>query len=975
MAPELHSLPRRTPASSLMEASLAVTGSEMRRDALIRFSAVVLAVLTVATIVFAVINFQKERKFPKPVDGVRWLEKWEDNRTVLEASAVTPGGPGDNAGIKVGDHLLAINDQPMLRTADIQREQFRTGALLNATYELERHGIPVEVPKVTLVDADNSLNQGERLIALIYLGIGLYVLFRRWTAPKSTHFYVFCLVSSILYSFHYTGKLNAFDSIVLWANIAAWLLQPALFLHFAYTFPEKRKAVAKRPWLLAFVYLPAAVLMAIRIAAYLQFEANGRLWWDLDRLDTLYQALFFAVAAAVLWDSYNKASTPLEQQQMKWISRGTVLAIAPFTLFYGIPFIFGALPTPGMNASVLSLVFLPLTFGYAIVRYRLMDVDIIFKRGVSYTLATAAIVGAYFVVVGSLADVFRTKYPGTGTAGLIGAIIITALLFQPLRNWFQVRVDRLFYRTRYDYRRTLIEFGRELSSEIDLGAMLTSVIDRLSRTLLVDRIAIFMATSAEAEQFTMIKSFGISYAGPLDLNFLVVERPEHYAGHIFFDNTRKALQESARARETIAKLNLNYYIPCMLQGRTVAVLGLGKTVAGDFLSSEDVELLETLAGYIGIAIQNARLYASLEQKASEYERLKDFNENIVESISVGVLAVDLEDRIESWNSQMEVMYALPRSQVLGQRLSEVFPSNFMEEFYRVRQNPGIHNLYKFRLNTRAGDTRIANVAIAPLVTRKFSVIGRLIIVDDITERMELESQLSQAEKMSSIGLLAAGVAHEVNTPLAVISSYAQLLSKHINGDTRLADLTDKITRQTFRASEIVNNLLNFSRTSATEFSDVNINRVIAETLTLLEHQFKTSRIKVETGFYQELPLIHGNAGKLQQVFLNLFVNAKDAMAGSGGTLRITTANGTGVQITISDTGTGIAPEHINKIYDPFFTTKISPREGQSRGTGLGLSVTYGIIQEHAGKIRVESLPGKGTTFHLEFPLIRKAVNV
>jgi signal transduction histidine kinase len=255
------------------------------------------------------------------------------------------------------------------------------------------------------------------------------------------------------------------------------------------------------------------------------------------------------------------------------------------------------------------------------------------------------------------------------------------------------------------------------------------------------------------------------------------------------------------------------------------------------------------------------------------------------------------------------------------------------------------------------------------------VIGRLIIVDDITERIDLESQLSQAEKMSSIGLLAAGVAHEVNTPLAVISSYAQLLSKHINGDTKLADLTDKITRQTFRASEIVNNLLNFSRTSATEFSDVNINRVIAETLTLLEHQFKTSRIKVETGFYQELPLIHGNAGKLQQVFLNLFVNAKDAMAGSGGTLRIATANGTGVQITISDTGTGIAPEHINKIYDPFFTTKISPREGQSRGTGLGLSVTYGIIQEHAGKIRVESLPGKGTTFHLEFPLIRKAVNV
>src|SRR5215471_13469425 len=348
MAPELHSLPRRTPASSLMEASLAVTGSEMRRDALIRFSAVVLAVLTVATIVFAVINFQKERKFPKPVDGVRWLEKWEDNGTVLEASAVTPGGPGDNAGIKVGDHLLAINDQPMLRTADIQREQFRTGALLNATYELERHGIPVEVPKVTLVDADNSLNQGERLIALIYLGIGLYVLFRRWTAPKSTHFYVFCLVSSVLYSFHATGKFNAFDSIVFWANITAFLLQPALFLHFAYTFPETRKGLEKRPWLLSLVYLPVVVLLPIRIFIYVWLEASARWWWYLDRLDTLYQALFFTVAAAVLWDSYKKARTPLEQLQMKWISRGTLFAVAPFTLFYCIPFIFGVLPTATM---------------------------------------------------------------------------------------------------------------------------------------------------------------------------------------------------------------------------------------------------------------------------------------------------------------------------------------------------------------------------------------------------------------------------------------------------------------------------------------------------------------------------------------------------------------------------------------------------------------------------------------------------
>ena len=185
-------------------------------------------------------------------------------------------------------------------------------------------------------------------------------------------------------------------------------------------------------------------------------------------------------------------------------------------------------------------------------------------------------------------------------------------------------------------------------------------------------------------------------------------------------------------------------------------MGWERRADGDFLSSEDVELLETLAGYIGIAVQNARLYKSLEQKAGQYERLKEFNENIVESINVGVLAVDLQDRIESWNSQMEVMFALPRLQALGRSLNDVLPAAFLEEYYRVRPNQGIHNLYKFRLGTTAGDTRVTNVAIAPLVSKDFSVVGRLIIVDDITERMELESQLSQAEKLSSIGLAGGG---------------------------------------------------------------------------------------------------------------------------------------------------------------------------------------------------------------------------
>jgi two-component system, NtrC family, sensor kinase len=292
----------------------------------------------------------------------------------------------------------------------------------------------------------------------------------------------------------------------------------------------------------------------------------------------------------------------------------------------------------------------------------------------------------------------------------------------------------------------------------------------------------------------------------------------------------------------------------------------------------------------------------------------------------------------------------------------------------VRQNPGINNLYKFRLKTPANEIRTLNVAIAPLVTRTFNVVGRLIIMDDITERVELESQLSQADKLSSIGLLAAGVAHEVNTPLAVISSYTQMLAKQLQSDPQKSGLLEKITRQTFRASEIVNNLLNFSRTTGTEFADVDVNKVILDTLALLEHQFKIARVQVHSDLTPGISTIQGNPGRLQQVFLNLFLNAKDAMPG-GGTLSVATSNGEVVSVRVSDTGSGISPEHVQRIYDPFFTTKTSPKEGQNRGSGLGLSVTYGIIQEHAGKIRVESTSASGTTFALDFPLSRKAVHV
>ena len=889
----------------------------MNREFEARFTAILLTLLTAAAVLFAGFNYKIEHQFAVPDDGAWWMEK--NGRLV--ADRLEPNGPAERAGIRRGDNVVSVNGHAVDTSAAVTRQIYYSGVWSKATYSLIRGSVPLDVV-VVLVPSERSMNDWLRLIALIYLGIGLYVLLRRWTAVGSTHFYIFCLVSFVFYALHYTGKFNAFDWIVLWANEVAWLLQPALFLHFTLTFPERREIVSKHRWSIPLLYLPGAVLLGIQLLVFEYLKASNSLLFDLNRVHWAYLTIFFFSAAGILFKNYRQATTPILRQQLKWITRGTILAITPFTLFYVLPYLLGVMPSPLMKVSVLSLGLLPLTFGYAIFRYRLMDVDLIFKRGMAYTLAAAAIVGVYFAGVAAVAELVHTRVPSSGPYGLILAVVVTALLFDPVRKWIQEKLDQFFFRTGYDYRRTLIEFGRELSSETDLDKMLSSLVDRVARTLLVDRIAIFLGNS-DSSRFELSKSFGIAHVTGLDLSFLAKPRMEDAAGHIFFENTHQLPRENAAAQEAIGRLDLNYYIPCHARQKTIAFLGLGKTMQGDFLSSEDVELLEVLAGYIGIAIQNGRLYASLEQKVSEYERLKDFNENIVESINVGVMAVDLQDRIESWNSQMEVMYAQPRWQVVGRSLSEVFPAAFVEEFYRVRQNPGIHNLYKFRLATPTGEARIVNVAMAPLVTRKFSVVGRLVIMDDITERIELEVQLTQADKLSSIGLLAAGVAHEVNTPLAVISSYTQMLAKQLKSDPQKAGLLEKITKQTFRASEIVNNLLNFSRTSGTELTEISLNKVIADTLALLDHQLKVAHIQVQTELNENLPLIQGNAGRLQQVFLNLFLNAKDAMAG-GGVLNVSTLNGEFVSVRVSDTGSGIAQEHIHRIYDPFFTTKTSP---------------------------------------------------
>jgi two-component system NtrC family sensor kinase len=940
-----------------------VGGMREFRQQLVR---ALLVVVTVAAVVAAAVNFQQQSKFALPDDGVAWIDQTQGVSDRVVAAYVPVESPAFKAGLRTGDVLLSIEGVRMDNALQATQVLARLGSWREAKYEIRRGAWEPFTVKVFIGQAErDSTVFYQYAVAAVYLSIGLFVYFRRGNAPRALHFFLLCLASFIMSAFHYSGKLNNFDKVIYLGNVVAGYLAPTLFLHFCCVFPEPQKWI-KRRGAAVLLYLPGLGLLAFHLGVMFGYVRTAapllEMRWMLDRTWLTFLCAMYLAGGMVLASQLRKADDPIVRRQLTWLRNGAVVGIVPFALIYAVPYLMGVAPNHAMNLAVLSLPLIPLTWAYAILRYRLMDVDIIFQEGYVYTLATLAVLSIFYGLIFTVSRGVEL----TGTA-MVALILIAAFVFQPIRNWIQEQLDRYyFYKDRYDYRRTLIEFARELGSPTNLGEMLESVADRLIRTLGIRHVAFFVWDDAEARFRLELASNrrgkqteNVPYG--LDMSFLSASPNKPY---LFFERTRNLLdvishEMPVSVRRSIAELELTYYLPCSARGRTIAYLGVSRTETGDFLSSEDVELLVTLSGYVAIAVDNSMLYQSLARKVEEYEKLKEFSENIVESINVGILAADLDDCVESWNSQIERMTGISRERAVGRKLGELLPADLCEQL-----GDGVENVYKFVLKPQEaalGDVTL-NIAIAPLLSREGARIGRLIIFDDVTDRAELERRLMQADKLSSIGLLAAGVAHEVNTPLAVISTYAQMLAKQISGDEQKAPLLEKIARQTFRASEIVNSLLNFSRTSPTEFVSVDMNKTLAETLALVEHQLVKARVTATLDLDQKLPRIKGNAGKLQQVFLNLILNARDAME-SGGKLALKTSAHDGrVLVTVTDSGSGIARENLEKIFDPFFTTK-----GAKKGTGLGLSVSYGIVREHGGNIEVQSEIGAGTQFELSFP--------
>lgn len=944
------------------------------------------------------LNFaQRAKRQTPPWDGVNWI----DTKQGIIAETFGPNSSAARARLLPGDRLLAVSTddsryEEVGHARDVQMylDQARVGGGIH--YLIERPSYPIQ-SRYYYADLDNleAINKWLprdlyiNLIGLVYLFVGFFVLFKQGgRAPFALHFASVCLAAFVFHFYTPVGTYKDLDLAIAFLRNGAFILFPPLFLHFCALYPARQQRFSERRWRVIQLYGPAILLLGLADWIFLRDVLIGILS-GLRRIPSFsesfiggfYKASFVhfslaLIASAVLlaWTLIT-SRTAVVRQQLKWVVWGSLLAIAPFTLLYGVSYVFGAQSDPWLtDAAVLPLILIPLSFGYSVIRYRLMDVELVVRRVAVYALTTLAIalmIGAVVYLAGLYALSGEEGITsGEVTLRVVVAIVAMAVIVMiagPVKNFLQERTDRLFYGERYDMRNSLLDFGRTLSATTALDPLVAALVSRLQEVMNVERVAIFVEDKTSSAGYRLARAAGLAseILVPQDFREMIRVRSAE-TGVVRADDFELAPEATGFVRR-----ELHYYVPCVVRGRMVAVIGLGRSVDGALLSSEDVEILRTVSGYVAVAIENSLLYQEQQERATELRLLKEFNESIIESINVGILAVDLGGRVTRLNSALENILDLRRDEVVGKYVEDLFADDFADTLRQVLGSERWllkeqRNIYKFHTATRSGRSLVVNIAFAPLEADSQEQTGALVVLEDVTARMSLEEQLQQREKLSSIGLLAAGVAHEVNTPLTGVSSYTQMLLSMLPETDPKHALLQKIRGQADRATNIVNNLLNFSRTgSATEFTEVDVHRVLDDTLQLLEPQLRRNQVEIVRAYDPDPPRVFGNAGKLQQVFTNLLLNSRDAIPDGGRIILSTTINEDDLLvIEVIDTGVGIAPENVAKIYDPFYTTK-----GVGSGTGLGLAVSYGIIQEHSGHISVDSLPGQGTTFRITLPTV------
>ncbi|CAN5503235.1 hypothetical protein BH18VER1_BH18VER1_15850 [soil metagenome] len=689
----------------------------------------------------------------------------------------------------------------------------------------------------------------------------------------------------------------------------------------------------------------------------------------------LYVAFFVvAVVALGIHTAHDlRTSEPAERAELSFILIGGLTGLA-FALL--LSFVLGLFIEPGelLWLAPFRVLFFSIVVAYGIATRKIMEVGLLFRRAMSYTVLAVYLLSLYafvwWLVSRALGPVTPTR---SDQLAHVAAAVVVAFAMAPARGLSQMLADRLFVGARHlDFRVTMSKAAEILSSVTTLEDLL----ERFARTIgdAVDSERVLILLSSRNGYTQQYPSLRKQDERPVDF---AVDHP--IIAQLHKDHQPLVLDELHRVRptallervtEAMDSLRAAVALGIFSREHLAGVVLLGPRLSGRFYGTAEQSALHLLCGQLAVAVENAKLF-------TEVQNAKIYNEILLQNLTTGVIAASAEGLVTVFNSQAEEITKLAAGELL-ERPIDLLPAplrDLLRETLRTDQRQENRDL----LLTPSESTVTVRASSSVFHGQGGEMLGALMVLTDITALKRLEEQIRRSDRLASLGTLSAGMAHEIKNPLVSIKTFAQLLPERYKDSDFRETFSNLIGHEIDRIDSLVNQLLRFARPAKPLLNPMHVHEVLEKSLMLVGHRLYQQEIKLARSWNAKVDTIRADPDQLEQVFLNFFLNAMDAMK-QGGTLTVATEirsademvtpfNGSNgkthevLRVTVRDDGEGISDEHINHVFDPFFTTK-------DYGTGLGLSVVHGIVQEHGGHIEVESEESRGTAFHILLPLVR-----
>lgn len=899
----------------------------------------VIGALTVILIVGGFTSFQRKRSSFERLD-FHWI--WRDG--VIIVDQVDEGGAAATAGLRVGDQIWVVDEVPSHELDGLKNTLRRGGRIPLVVWRAstgETLGMHYTPPPLKIEYNYLFLT----LIGFLYLAIGLFTLFRGQRSESSL-FYLVTLLAFVVYVYSPAGELDAVYKTLFLIEEMARIFLPPLTLHFFLRFP--RPLLARRRVVAAIYAVPALLaLWAVDLYIFgnaIPLASPEVSFSVLDRWEMLHFAVYFSLAFVALTYTFRTAPAIGQKKQIKWIYLGMAVGFIPFLVLYLVPFIRSGRASAYTTLAILPLAFIPLAFAVSILKYKLWDVEVVIKEVLAYTVTFVFGMIAFSTVNVLLSNLLEERLALERNFLAFASGLLIAGVLVPVKGRIESLFEMLLYRETYRHRRAMTEFARELSTFHDLHELIDSIRERLGAAIHIDQMNLYVR---EGDALVLYHQQGAMPAiiREDELGILPAGRP------LLLDSPR--LPEQSEVPVRLLRSRYRYVFPLRHRNELQGLLLCGNKRGEEPLSRDDVQLIGSITAPLALAIENARLYGRLRRQLEQIQLLKDFNENIIESSSSAIVVVTSEGIILTANRAFWNLVGVPPDS--NEAIGDLFPP-----FASLVELGSIAQPVSFR--NRVGEEKTLSASVGPFTAPDAPEGTKVLVLADVTERMRLEQELQEKDRLAALGLLAAGVAHEVNTPLTGISSYAQLLLSDLAPEDPRYAVLKKMEMQSFRASHLVNNLLNLAAGRQTGTEKVDLVEMVRSTLHLHDVLFRGKDIRIH--FDADAPAsVAGNVHELQQVLTNLLLNARDAVERGGNIwIRIERSGDTAV-LTVRDDGKGIPPEIRDRIFEPLVTSK----RGQG-GTGLGLAICEKIVRQLGGEIGVESEPGAGATFRVVLPL-------